>query len=158
MPNRHTHPIPPEVVEQIRLKTRELKELLAPYALSLTSADKRALPLMGEKTLAFVEKAHAFATENPALRPAFLDQDAFDIDFQDAIGLRAETASLAQALDTLHDIQALAGSEAYQAALAFYGYLKLLIDQDVPNAKALHAELKSRFPSRGARSGATPEV
>ena len=25
MPNRHTHPIPPEVVEQIRLKTRELK-------------------------------------------------------------------------------------------------------------------------------------
>jgi hypothetical protein len=40
----------------------------------------------------------------------------------------------------------LAGSEAYQAALSFYNYVKVLAAQDVPNAKAVYEELKKRFP------------
>jgi hypothetical protein len=151
MPKRHSRALPAEVQDQIRLKTRELKELFAPYALPLTADEKRELPLMGDKTLAFVEKAHAYAAENPALRPPYLDLDDFSADLNDAVNIRAESGNLTQLLDTLNNLQTVAGSEAYQAALAFYNYLKLLVKQGVPTAKPLYADLKSRFPGRGNR-------
>ncbi|MDR0717220.1 MAG: hypothetical protein LBF50_07380 [Azoarcus sp.] len=42
---------------------------------------------MGPKSLAFVERAHEFAQNNAALRPAFLDMEEFDADFADAHNL-----------------------------------------------------------------------
>jgi hypothetical protein len=44
---------------------------------------------MGDKSLAFVEKAHDYAAHNPTLAPSYLDMGAFDIDFTDAHGLGA---------------------------------------------------------------------
>ncbi|GHU43561.1 hypothetical protein FACS1894190_14190 [Spirochaetia bacterium] len=40
-----------------------------------------------------------------------------------------------------------AGSKAYQAALVFYSSVKVAAAQDVPGAKAVYDELKTRFPS-----------
>jgi hypothetical protein len=42
---------------------------------------------MGDKSLAFVEKAHDYALDNPALFPSYLDMAAFNADFSDAHGL-----------------------------------------------------------------------
>jgi hypothetical protein len=39
-----------------------------------------------------------------------------------------------------------AESEAYQAALVFYSSVKVAAAQDVPGAKAVYDELKTRFP------------
>jgi hypothetical protein len=40
---------------------------------------------MGDKSLAFVEKAHDYTHDNPNLVPSYLDLGAFDVDFKDAI-------------------------------------------------------------------------
>jgi hypothetical protein len=50
------------------------------------------------------------------------------------------------------------GSEAYQAALSFYDYVKLLAAQDVPNAKAVYEELKKRFPKVHRRRPLTDAI
>ena len=45
-----------------------------------------------------------------------------------------------------------AGSEAYQAALAFYSAVKSAAAQDVPGAKAVYEELRERFPGHRRKS------
>jgi hypothetical protein len=146
--NVHSRAIPPEVVEALTKKIREINEMLAPYATPLTAHERRELPVMGDKTLGFVEKAYEYAKENADLCPGFLDLDAFATDMADATGLRVVRNSVNQAFEVVDDIVLLAGSEAYQSALAFYNYIKLLVSQDVPRSKTVYDELKKRFPGR----------
>jgi hypothetical protein len=58
-------------MEELKAKTRELNELLAPYAIALTPQERHDLPKMGEKTVSFVEKSFELAVENSDLRPPF---------------------------------------------------------------------------------------
>ena len=47
-----------------------------------------------------------------------------------------------------------AGSEAYQAALVFYKSVKMAAAQDVPGAKAVYEELRTRVPGGKRKTGA----
>ena len=120
--------------------------MLAPYILALPPAERHGLPKMGEKTISFVEKAYDFAGQNPGLVPPYLEIDAFGVDFSDAHGLW--TRQMEEGID---DTEMIAGSEAYQAVLVFYHSVKAAADQNIPGAKAVYEELKTRFPQRGGR-------
>jgi hypothetical protein len=73
---------------------------------------------------------------------------AFGVDFQDAHGLWNLLNSIKQLEEGVDDTEMAAGSEAYQAALVFYHSVKTAADQDIPGAKAVYEELRTRFPSR----------
>jgi hypothetical protein len=149
--NRHTQIIPSTVLTQVQTKIDEAKTLLASYLLALTPAERHELPKMGEKTIAFVEKAYDFARQNPALVPPYLDVDAFGVDFSDAHGLWTLLNTVEQLEEGIGDTEMIAGSEAYQSALVFYNSVKMAASQDIPGAKAVYEELKTRFPQRGGR-------
>lgn len=57
----------------------------------------------------------------------------------------------------LNDSLMLAGSEALQAALAFYAYLKIAARNKVPGAKSAYEELSEYFPGRGSGARNTDE-
>ncbi|MDR1400354.1 MAG: hypothetical protein LBJ41_10565 [Treponema sp.] len=133
----------------MQTKIDEAKALLAPYALALTPVERRELPKMGEKTIGFVEKAYDFARQNPGLVPPYLDLDAFGVDFADAHGLWTLLNSVRQLEEAIDDTEMTAGSETYQAALVFYNSVKMAAAQDIPGAKAVYEELKTRFPQTG---------
>jgi hypothetical protein len=157
--NRHTQTIPSTVLTQAQTKIDEAKALLAPYLLALTPAERRELPKMGEKTIGFVEKAFDFARQNPNLVPPYLDVDAFGVDFSDAHGLWTLLNTIQQLEETVDDTEMTAGSEAYQAALVFYKSVKMAAAQDIPGAKAVYEELKTRFPQTGRpRSASHPDA
>jgi hypothetical protein len=59
--NRHIQLIPSTILTQAQAKIDEAKTLLAPYLLALTPVERHELPKMGDKTIAFVEKAYDFA-------------------------------------------------------------------------------------------------
>ncbi|MDR0967080.1 MAG: hypothetical protein LBM75_11405 [Myxococcales bacterium] len=147
--NYHQQQIPAEVLTRVQAMISEAIEMLSPYMLALTPADRRELPKMGEKTISFVEKAHEFAKQNPNLRPSYLDMGGFSIDFADARSLWALLNSVHQLESSLDDTEMVAGSEAYQAALVFYQSVKMAAGQNVPGAKAIYEELKTRFPNYG---------
>jgi hypothetical protein len=149
--NRHTQIIPSTVLTQAQTKIDEVKTLLAPYLLALTPTERHELPKMGEKTIAFVEKAYDFARQNPNLIPPYLDVDAFGVDFGDAHSLWTLLNTVQQLEEGIGDTEMTAGSEAYQAALVFYKSVKMAASQDIPGAKAVYEELKTRFPQRGGR-------
>jgi hypothetical protein len=155
--NQHLQAIPSTVLTQAQTKLDEARALLAPYMLALTPAERRELPKMGEKTIAFVEKAYDFARQNPNLVPPYLEVDAFGIDFSDAHGLWTLLNTVQQFEQSIDDTEMIAGSEAYQAALVFYKSVKMAAAQDVPGAKAVYEELKTRFPRTGRRRSVHPD-
>ncbi|MDR2292847.1 MAG: hypothetical protein LBE11_05160 [Prevotellaceae bacterium] len=147
MENQHSVPIPPQVLAQAQSKIDEANALLAPYLLVLSPDERHSLPKMGDKTLSFVEKAFDYARHYPALCPSYLNIEEFDIDMADATGLRTIHISAQQLSDSIDDTSMAAGSEAYQAALVFYNAVKIAAAQDIPGAKEIYNDLKSRFPS-----------
>jgi hypothetical protein len=153
--DKHTNAIPSVALTQAQTKIDEIKLVLSSCMVPLTSEERHEMLKMGEKTLMFVEKAHDFAHQNPTLVPAYLDMDGFDVDFKDAHGLWALVNSVRQLYENLSDTEMAAGSEAYQAALVFYNSVKIAAAQDVPGAKAVYEELKTRFPQRRGRKASS---
>jgi hypothetical protein len=101
---------------------------------------------MGNKTLSFVSKAQDYAHQYQNLCPSYLNLAAFDTDMSDATGLRTVLIAAKQLSDNLDDTVMIAGSEAYQAALVFYNAVKAAAAQDIPGAKEVYTDLKTRFP------------
>jgi hypothetical protein len=145
MENKHVASIPEAVKNKAQTDVNAIKEGLEPYAKPLTPEERHTLPKMGDRNSILVEKAFGYATANPKFVPPYLDMDAFATDKEDALGLRVLHNSVRQLEEYIADIETLAGSEAYQAALLFYGYVKGLAAQDVPGAKAVYEELKTFF-------------
>jgi hypothetical protein len=107
--------------------------------------------------LAFVEKAHDYGTDNPAGVPSYLDVAAFDVDFADVHGLWSTLTLIKQLEEAVKDTVMAAGSEAYHAALAFYHNVQAAAKDDIPGAKVIFEDLKTRFPG-SKRSGTTETI
>lgn len=157
MENRHKEALPKSSLEELLKIIMLALDLIKPYLVTLTPQERREMPKMGEKTLTFVAKAHEFATKNPELRPPYLNMEEYDIDFDDAQGLWGVRNLVQQLYENVDDIELSAGSEAYQASLAFYNYVKLAAAQDVAGAKTVYNELKTRFP-HGKRKSSDDNV
>jgi hypothetical protein len=153
--NTHVQAIPQDVLTQAQTKIQEVMTLLSPYLLALTPAERQGMPKMGEKTISFVEKAYDFAKQNPNLVPPYLETAAFGTDFTDAHGLWTLHNLVMQLEEGIGDTEMTAGSEAYQAALVFYKSVKMAAAQDIPGAKAVYEELKTRFPGGKRKPGET---
>lgn len=146
MVNRHHTPISAELLEEFGAQVDLFINKFAPFTVALTAQERHDLPKMGDKSLAFVSKANEFAHKNSDLFPSFLDLEAFDIDYVVATGIVGVLNRLRRLLQMLDDTSLAAGSEAYQASLAFYSSLLVASKANIPGAKTLYTELKERFP------------
>ncbi|MDR2481578.1 MAG: hypothetical protein LBD07_04715 [Spirochaetaceae bacterium] len=153
--NRHEQIIPPEVLAKVQTKIEEIREILTPYIIALTPEERQKIPKMGEKSLEFVEKAYEFAGKNANLVPPYLDMEEFGADFNEAHGLWTFHNAIRQLEEGIDDTEMTAGSEAYQAALVFYKSVKMAAAQDVPGAKAVYEELRTRFPGSKRKTSKT---
>jgi hypothetical protein len=143
--NTHIHAIPEDALQQVQTKLDEIMTLLSPYLTTLRPEQRRELPKLGEKTLEFVEKALQYAKDNPGLTPNFLKVPEFETDLREVQRLWSPVNKTEQLFRELDDTLVSAGSEAYQAALVFYKYVKLQAEQQVPGARVIYEDLKSRF-------------
>jgi hypothetical protein len=148
MENMHNKAIPANVSKEVKEKLTEAFNLLHPYMIALTPAERQRLPKMGEKTLSFVSKAYELAQNNQNFCPQYLDMNEFRIDYEDATQLLVLKTIVNQVYEGIVDTEIAAGSEAYQAALLFYDAVKTAAKKDVYGAKAIYEELKKRFPGR----------
>ena len=111
---------------------------------------------MGDKSVAFVQKALEYSRLHEALRPPYLDVEAFDIDLKAVKDLQTLERSLAPVVEALSDSQSLSASEAYLAALVFYANVKNAAKLKIPGAQGVYDDLSARFPGAGASARATP--
>ncbi len=130
--------------EQVIQKVREIEALL-PFIVNLTLEEKRTLPKMGKKTLAFVERAMGYAQKERDLVPPYLDPLELNsdillakqlIDIMEVINPLAEKVS-----DTYHAC----GAEAYAAARVFYNSAKAASKGNLPGIDTIVKDLGERF-------------
>jgi hypothetical protein len=124
-----------------------LDNKLLPLLVELGQGEARELPLMGDKSYAFVVKALEFAKQYPEYA-ALIDVPEFEKDVNAVNLLRGFYIPLAQITKKLHDTMTLAGSEAYVSGLTYYGSSKEGVKRKLPNASFIVNELKQRFPGR----------
>jgi hypothetical protein len=156
MNNTHSVSIPSNVIAEALEQAEALRELLAPYITPLTPTQRHTIAKMGDKTLAFVEKAHELTQINPQFVPPFLNMSEFTVDFSDATNLEPLFVAMEQLRSGVDDTQMLAGSEAYHAALVFYNSVKEAATQNVVGAKAVYEALRVRFPGKKRRPEPEP--
>lgn len=142
--------IPLTDLEEIQAAIDTLTSKLMPHLKVLTVHERMELPKMGDKTMAFVQKALEYSELNQALVPTFLNVEALATDIQAVTKLRSLSQQLNPVVDALNDSMTLSGSEAYQGALVFYNNLKNAVRAKAPNAGTIYDDLSARFPGRGS--------
>ena len=135
-------------IAEINTAIATLKTKLIPALKSMNYEDKNELPKMGDKTIAFVTKAIEHCESNPELVPPFLDTAEFKKDISAIETLRSFYSPLEQVTAMLSDSMILAGSDAYSAALMFYGSVKSAKKSNVAKAGSIYDDLSSRFPGK----------
>ncbi|MDR2907571.1 MAG: hypothetical protein LBU91_06255 [Bacteroidales bacterium] len=145
--NKHNKAIPAEVLGEAQKRINEAAEALAPYIINMSAEERRTQLKLGDKSLAFAEKAFEYAESNPAFAPSYLDMDEYGVDMKDTTAMRVLLITLEQLQQGVADTMMAAGGDAYNHSLVYYNAVKQAADQNVPGAKAIHNELRERFPT-----------
>ncbi len=152
--NLITVSIPQNELTEIKKAIATLQTKLIPRLKAIGNEERRELPKMGDKTVAFVSKALEHCDANPELVPQFLDINEFKADIDTVETLRSLHSPIEQLEKLLSDSMILAGSDAYSAALMFYNSVKYAKKSNVAKAGNIYDDLASRFPARGRHKAA----
>jgi hypothetical protein len=126
-----------------------LRAKLLPHLKTLSAQDRRKMLKMGDRTVAFVQKAFEYGTRQPKLVPSFLDMESFSRDINGIQLMQELIRGLSPLCEALEDSLMLSGSEAYQGSLLFYQNAKMAARSKDPDAKLIANDLAERF--KGAR-------
>lgn len=138
----------PAQIQDLQNKVEELKANLD-FLVNLTLQERKTLPKMGDKTLAFVEKSLNYAKENAKLVPPYLDVNELEKDFNTVKELSKIKRPLESLVEALDDTIMLAGSEGYMAALVFYNSVKMASKMNFAGTTTIYEDLKKRFTGSG---------
>jgi hypothetical protein len=152
MHNEHNSSIPSAVITEVEDLLKQALAKLEPYRTPLTVEERKEMALVGDKTIAFLEKGKEYTDLYPELIPAWSDKKDFITDFDDVRNLTSIRSLADQVQESLYNIYYLAGNEAYHWMLDFYHSVKQAAGRDVPNAKIVADDLGKRFKSQGKKS------
>ena len=144
--------IPDDDLQAVQAAVQTLQAKLVPYLVNIGPDEKRSLAKMGSKSVDFVSKTLTYASTNPQFKPAFVDIDSFSSDVTAFGVLRSLQQPVSQLADMLDDSLAITGSDAMNAALAYYQSVKTASKLNVPGAATITDDLSTRFAGQGPRT------
>ncbi|MEQ9217815.1 MAG: hypothetical protein RLO17_07230 [Cyclobacteriaceae bacterium] len=156
MENRIHLIIPNQDLKAIKEAIKVLEDKLGPHLKTLTTDDRRKVVKMGESGKPFVRKIVEYTKSDGQFLPAFVDREQLEVDMNAVDTLHSFNRPLSQLMGALNDSILLSGSEAMQAALAYYQSVKQAARLNVPDAKVIVDDLSSRFEGQGRKSTSAP--
>ena len=144
--------------QEIEDAIRVLADKLQPLLIALDAREKQGMAKISDKSISFMDKAMQYMRSNADFVPAYVNVGEAEDDYAAFTDLREFLRPMAQITDNLDDTAVLAGSEAWQAALAFYNSVKAADKMGVPNARAIYEDLRPRFEMQRAKPLATAKV
>jgi hypothetical protein len=141
--------VPAEVIKKVTNNLNKALKAMEPYTVIQPAKGSKRKSGLGEKSLSFVEKSHAFASQNPKMVPAYLDMEQFTMSFKDVQELRGIQNLASQVLGIINKRRKTSGEDAMSDALMFYESSKILAERDMPGAEEVHQDLRKRFVGRG---------
>jgi hypothetical protein len=157
MENKVSFKLTDEEKKQVKDALGVLTSVLEPKLVSLSASDKKELPKMGDKTVAFVEKSLEYAEQYPDFVPNFIDVNESKIDLQSVRVLRQFFLPLERITNLVDSTITLAGSEAFSSSLSIYKILKNAAAMGQPGAAEATADLSNRFPGKKRTTTETVE-
>jgi hypothetical protein len=127
-----------------------------PFLVNLTLAERKELPKMGDKTLAFDEKCAGYMAAHPELVPSFVIPAEVTKDRALRVDLNDIAREIGQLFEGVEDTLMLASSEAYMADLSFYQNVRHAAQRGVVGADTIYNDLNQRFPGRPPKAATTP--
>lgn len=149
--------IPPEVLTEVKDAVTLIRTKLEPYLVALTPDERKTLPKMSDKTVAFVEKVLGYTESTPDFAPPYMKVDEMKIDVKAVEDLNSILKPLQQIESNLDDTVMVCGSEAYVSGLSYYNSVKMAAKLDIPSAKSIYDDLKKRFTNRPKASAEVAE-
>jgi len=126
----------------------------------LGDADRRGYQQIGDGGVTWANDAVNFMQDNPALKPAYLDDEGFVQDLSTMGTVRGMQQPLQLAMDRLSDTFLVCSNQANSAALVFFAAVKTGARCNLPNAASVAAAMSANYPrkqrSRAKRSVAPP--
>lgn len=127
-----------------------------PFLINLTLEERRLLPKMGDKTIAFDQKCASYMNAHPELVPSYVSTAELAKDRALVNDLHDIARELGQVAEGIDDTIMLAGSEAYMADLSFYQNVRQAAQRGVVGADAIYSDLNQRFPGRPPKPSTPP--
>ena len=155
---RTSFDIPDDDLQAVQAAVQTLQAKLIPHLVNIGPDEKRALAKMGSKSVDFVSKTLTYANTNPQFKPAFVDIDSFSSDVAAFGVLRSLQQPVSQLADMLDDSLALTGSDAMNAALAYYQSVKTANKMNMPGAATIADDLATRFAGQGRVPSKAPSA
>ena len=140
--------IPEKTIAAVLKNLQDCKELLQPYLLALTPEERHSILKMGDKTVATVLKTKDYVVTNPQFVPSYMNAEEFVADANVVNQLTPITNLATQLSRNVEDTVMVAGSEALQEALLYYGQVKEAASKGVPSAGPIYEDLKQRFAKK----------
>jgi len=127
-----------------------------PFLVNLSAEERRALPKMSDKTIAFDEKCASYMAAHEDLIPGFVDVGEVTKDRNLRLDLTDVFQQLEQVTEGVSDTVMLAASEAYMADLSFYQNVRQAAQRGVVGADSIYNDLSQRFPGRAKAQTPAP--
>lgn len=150
MANKVSFQLTQEEQSEVNSSIEKIENILAPKLITLSPEERKELAKMGDKTVAFVNKALEYAQTYPDYMPSFINVGEAKMNFEAVNTLRNLFTPLERLCNQVDDTMMVAGSEAYTTALSIYKVLKNAANMGQPGADEASKELSNRFP-RGKR-------
>jgi len=148
--------IPEEVTVAVLKKLSECKTALSPYMHGLTAEDRQSLFKMGDKTIATVLKTQSYTETNPEFVPTYMNLAEFNQDIKVVNQLRPILDLVNQVAADVSDTSMLAGSEALQQSMFYYGQVREADSKGVASSRAIYEDLQPRFSKKRAKPSPKP--
>lgn len=117
----------------------------------LTEEQRKFLPKMGDKTVAFVQKTLDYSTTNAEYAPGYFERKDLEDDLEATQALAPLDGLAQQIASDINDTMMMAGSEAYTMSLVYYNAVKNAAKTGQASARPIYDDLSQRFPGAGKK-------
>lgn len=149
--NRLSIEIPEAELTAVMEHVKSAREILAPFLIALTPEERMTIPKMSDGSRPFVEKVMDYVQSEPSFLPRFVPVEEMQKDWKSNKAIDSVYKSAMLLCNDLNDTMMLAGSEVYEASLAYYNSVKVAARMQAPNAKGIYEDLKVRFEGQGKK-------
>lgn len=138
-----------EELTQIQSAIESINQVLQDKVVNLTPDERQQYGRIADRNKILVDKCKDYMDQVPDTIPRTVDKTEFDADYTARKQVEMPLRDLTRVTEKLRDTKTLLDHDNYQAAIAYYRYIKYLANENEPGTTSIYQDLKQHFKSVG---------
>lgn len=139
-----------EELTQLQSAIDSINQVLQGKVVNLTPDERSQYGSIADRNKILVDKCKDYMDQDPDTIPRTLDKTEFDADYIARKQVEMPLRDLTRVTEKLMDTKILLDHDNYQAAIAYYRYIKYLASESEPGSTSIYQDLKKHFKSVGS--------